>query len=224
MRLSRAHHEELGVVEPFWQAQLAVLAALLLYVALPSKLTIGPSWLLPSLEGVLLIGLAVSTPYRHHSQSPIRRRITIGLIAVVTAANFAALGLLVDLLLEPNRAAGRDLIVSAAQIWLTNVAVFGLWFWEVDRGGPHMRTKAERLAPDFLFPQMGVPELPPLGKWRPSFFDYLYVAFTNASAFSPTDAMPLSVRVKALMLVESLASFLTVGLVAARAVNILGGG
>jgi uncharacterized membrane protein len=221
MRLSRADREELGVVEPFWQAQLAVLFALLLYLALPGRLTLGPRWLLPLFEGVLLLGLAISTPYRHHSQSPTRRRLSIGLIALVTAANFTALGLLVHLLLERNTAAGRDLIIAAGQIWLTNVAVFALWYWEVDRGGPHIRTKSESQTPDFLFPQMTVPELP-LGDWRPGFLDYLYVAFTNASAFSPTDAMPLSVRVKSLMLVEAIASFLTVGLIAARAVNILG--
>jgi uncharacterized membrane protein len=221
MRLSRADREELGVVEPFWQAQLAVLCALLLYLALPGRLTLGPRWLLPLFEGVLLLGLAISTPYRHHSQSPARRRLSIGLIALVTAANFTALGLLVHLLLERNTAAGRDLIIAAGQIWLTNVAVFALWYWEVDRGGPHIRTKSESQTPDFLFPQMTVPELP-LGDWRPGFMDYLYVAFTNASAFSPTDAMPLSLRVKSLMLVEAMASFLTVGLIAARAVNILG--
>jgi len=221
MRLSRADREELGVVEPFWQAQLAVLFALLLYLVLPGRLTLGPRWLLPLFEGVLLLGLAVSTPYRHHTQSPARRRLSIGLIALVTAANFTALGLLVHLLLERNTAAGRDLIIAAGQIWLTNVAVFALWYWEVDCGGPHLRTKSEPQTPDFLFPQMTVPELP-LGDWRPGFLDYLYVAFTNASAFSPTDAMPLSVRVKSLMLVEAIASFLTVGLIAARAVNILG--
>jgi hypothetical protein len=221
MRLSRRDRQELGVVEPFWQAQLAILATLLLYFALPSRLTIGPHWFLPSLEGVLLIGLAISTPYRHHTQSPIHHRMSIGLVAVVTVTNFVALGVLLHLLLEPNRAAGRDLIVSAGQIWVTNVVVFGLCFWEVDRGGPHMRTRSEKLVPDFLFPQMEATHLS-FADWRPSFFDYLYVAFTNASAFSPTDAMPLSVRVKALMLVEAAASFLTVGLVAARAVNILG--
>jgi uncharacterized membrane protein len=221
MRLSSSDRQELGVVEPFWQAQLAILATLLLYFALPSRLTIGPHWFLPSLEGVLLIGLAISTPYRHHTQSPARHLISVGLVAVVMVANFAALGVLLHLLLEPNQAAGRDLITSAAQIWVTNVVVFGLWYWEVDRGGPHMRTRPETRVPDFYFPQMELPHLP-FSDWRPSFFDYLYVAFTNASAFSPTDAMPLSVRVKALMLVEAAASFLTVGLVAARAVNILG--
>jgi len=216
----RGHHEELGVVEPFWEAQLAVLVTVVLYVALPTRLTVGPRWLVPSLEGVLLFGLVISTPYLHHTQSPIRRRISIGLIAVVTAANFTAEGLLVHYLLRSGGSGGRTLVYSAAEIWFTNVAVFGLWFWEVDRGGPHMRTAPEPRAPDFLFPQMGAPESS-LRAWRPAFLDYLYVAFTNASAFSPTDAMPLSIRIKSLMLIESIASFLTVGVVAARAVNIL---
>ncbi len=221
MRFSSAEHQELGVVEPFWQAQLAVLVALLLHLALPGKLTLGPRWLLPLLEGMLLAGLVISTPYRHHSQSPARRRASIALIALVTIANFIALGLLVHLLLERNSAAGRDLIVAAGQIWLTNVAVFALWFWEMDRGGPHLRTAPESREPDFLFPQMTASGWS-FAEWRPGFVDYLYVAFTNASAFSPTDAMPLTARLKGLMLVEAMASFLTVGLVAARAVNILG--
>jgi hypothetical protein len=220
LKTLRGNHQELGVVEPFWEAQLAVLATVALYVALPARLTVGPRWLVPSLEGVLLFGLAISTPYRHHTQSPVRRRISIGLIALVSAANFAAEGLLVHYLLQGNTAGGRALVLSAAQIWFTNVAVFGLWFWEVDRGGPHVRTTPEARAPDFLFPQMGAREASLRG-WRPAFLDYLYISFTNASAFSPTDAMPLSLRVKSLMLIESIASFLTVGLVAARAVNIL---
>ncbi len=210
----------MGIVEPFWEAQLAVLVTMVLYVALPTRLTIGPRWLVPCLEGVLLLGLVISTPYRHHTQSPVRRRVSICLIAVVTAANFAAEGLLVHYLLKGGGSGGRTLVFSAAQIWFTNVAVFGLWFWEVDRGGPHLRTALELRAPDFLFPQMDAHESS-LRTWRPAFLDYLYVAFTNASAFSPTDAMPLSVRVKSLMLIEAIASFLTVGLVAARAVNIL---
>jgi hypothetical protein len=132
--LLRGHHEQLGLVEPFWEAQLAVLVTIALYVALPARLTVGPRWLVPSLEGVLLFGLVISTPYLHHTQAPARRRITIGLIAVVTAANFTAEGLLLHYLLQGGGRGGRTLVFSAAQIWLTNVAVFGLWFWEVDRG------------------------------------------------------------------------------------------
>jgi hypothetical protein len=220
LSLLRRHHRELGVVEPFWEAQLAVLVTIVLYLALPAKLTVGPHWLVPALEGALLLGLVVSTPYLHHTQSPFHRRLTIGLVALVTAANFTAEGLLINNLLKGGGSGGRDLVLSAAAIWFTNVAVFGLWFWEVDRGGPHMRTAPKPHAPDFLFPQMGAGGSIEHG-WRPAFLDYLYVAFTNASAFSPTDAMPLSVRMKALMLTEAIASFLTVGLVAARAVNIL---
>ena len=220
LRLLRGHHQELGVVEPFWEAQLAVLVSIVLYVVLPARLTVGPRWLVPSLEGVLLFGLVISTPYLHHTQSTVRRRTTIALIVIVTAANFAAEGLLVHYLLRSGGTGGRSLVFSAAQIWFTNVAAFGLWFWEVDRGGPHMRTAPKPRAPDFLFPQMDASD-PSLKGWRPAFLDYLYVAFTNASAFSPTDAMPLSVRIKTLMLIQAIASFLTVGVVAARAVNIL---
>ena len=208
------------MVEPFWEAQLAVLVTIVLYLALPAKLTVGPRWLVPALEGALLLGLVISTPYLHHTQSPFHRRLTIGLVALVTAANFTAEGLLINDLLRGGGNGGRDLVLSAAAIWFTNVAVFGLWFWEIDRGGPHMRTAPKPHAPDFLFPQMGAGGSIEHG-WRPAFLDYLYIAFTNASAFSPTDAMPLSVRMKALMLAEAIASFLTVGLVAARAVNIL---
>lgn len=216
----RGNHQELGVVEPFWEAQLAVLVTVLLYVALPARLTVGPRWLVPSLEGVLLVGLAISTPYRHHTQSPVRRRMSIGLILLVTAATSRRRDCSSTIC---SRAAG-----AADARWSCRPLRSGLptWpssacgFWEVDRGGPHMRTAPEPRRPDFLFPQMGARESSLQG-WRPAFLDYLYVAFTNASAFSPTDAMPLSVRIKSLMLIESIASFLTVGLVAARAVNIL---
>jgi hypothetical protein len=216
----RGHHDELGVVEPFWEAQLVVAVTVLLYLALPDRLTLGPRWLVPALEGGLLVALVISTPYRHHTQSPTKRRLSVGLIALVTATNVASEALLIHYLVEGGGAGGRALIMSAAQIWLTNVGVFGLWFWEVDRGGPHMRTAREPRPPDLLFPQMD-PARPSAGPWRPAFGDYLYVAFTNATAFSPTDAMPLTVRVKGLMAIEAIASFLTVGVVAARAVNIL---
>lgn len=213
----RGNHQELGVVEPFWEAQLAVLVTVLLYVALPARLTVGPRWLVPSLEGVLLVGLAISTPYHSVARAPPH---VDWIDSSRYRSDFAAEGLLVHYLLKGGGSGGRALVLSAAQIWFTNVAVFGLWFWEVDRGGPHMRTAPEPRRPDFLFPQMDARESSLQG-WRPAFVDYLYVAFTNASAFSPTDAMPLSVRIKSLMLIESIASFLTVGLVAARTVNIL---
>ena len=110
--------------------------------------------------------------------------------------------------------------MTAIQIWLTNVIVFGLWYWELDRGGPGARCRENHREPDFLFPQMSTPAAAP-PSWAPRFLDYLYVAFTNATAFSPTDTLPLTAWAKVLMAIQSLASLLTVALVAARAVNIL---
>jgi hypothetical protein len=105
------------------------LATIGLYLVLPARLTVGPRWLIPTLEGVLLLGLVISTPYLHHTQAPVRRRMSIALIAIVTAANLTAEGLLIHYLLKGGGSGGRSLVFSAAQIWFTNVAVFGLWFW-----------------------------------------------------------------------------------------------
>jgi uncharacterized membrane protein len=122
--------------------------------------------------------------------------------------------------LVSNVQQGRNLIYSAVAVWLTNVIVYGLWFWEVDRGGPHLRASGEKLLPDLQFPQMGNPDIAP-ANWRPQFTDYLYSSFTNGTSFAPADAMPLTLRMKTLFLGESLVSLITVAIVAARAVNIL---
>jgi hypothetical protein len=106
------------------------------------------------------------------------------------------------------------------QIWLTLILVFSLWYWELDRGGPTIRGHADERPPDLLFPQMATHELGQ-AEWMPGFVDYLYLSFTNATAFSPTDTMPLTPRAKVLMLVEALASITTIVMVAGRAVNIL---
>jgi hypothetical protein len=114
----------------------------------------------------------------------------------------------------------HDLILAGIVLWVTNVLLFGLWYWELDGGGPLQRASGKDAAPDFLFPQMADPRTAQDG-WRPSLIDYLYVSFTNATAFSPTDTMPLTPIAKLLMTVQSIASLITVGLVFARAVNIL---
>ncbi|MBC5823483.1 MAG: DUF1345 domain-containing protein [Candidatus Eremiobacteraeota bacterium] len=208
--------------EPRWRASLAVLVALLLYVTLPQRLTIGPQWLAPIFELALLIPLSVLAPNRTSRERRWQRNAAITLIAIVNAANLVSLVLLVHFLVAPGaKATGSELIVSSIEIWLTNVIVFALWYWELDRGGPHERTSEQHRAPDFLFPQMVTPDCAP-PDWSPTFVDYLFVSFTNATAFSPTDTMPLSPAAKALMIVQAIASLLTVALVAARAVNILG--
>jgi hypothetical protein len=212
-----------GVASPprsYWPARLAVLSAMLLYLILPDRLIPGPRYIIPSLDGVILAVLTLTTPHRTTEQSHVRRMLAVTLIGLVTVANIINLGLLVRLLLKGGAQNGRELIYSSIAIWLTNVIVFGLWYWELDRGGPLARHDPEHREPDFLFPQMSNPGIA-RPDWAPSFLDYLYVSLTNATAFSPTDTMPLTSMAKALMSVQALASLLTVALVAARAVNIL---
>jgi|HubBroStandDraft_6_1064221.scaffolds.fasta_scaffold534601_1 uncharacterized membrane protein len=204
-----------------WPASLAVVAAIVLQVVLPNRViqVLGPRWLLPALEGALLLALVIVNPGRIDRESSVLRAMSLALIAVITAANIIAIGELVDALLEHSQAAGRTLVYASIPIWLTNVIVFGLWYWEIDRGGPAARRRDNHRQPDFLFPQMSNPGSAP--GWTPDYLDYLYTSFTNATAFSPTDTMPLTAWAKLLMMVQSLASLLLVALVVSRAVNIL---
>jgi len=208
--------------EARWPASLAVLATVALYLTLPETLTIGPRWLFPLLALVLLVPLWVLAPHRLADEPLWHRVLAVALIALVNAANVASLALLVYALLHGSKAEGAALILNAFQIWLTNVLVFGLWYWELDRSGPSARCRLDQDEPDFLFPQMQLARSDTsYAGWYPTFVDYLYVSFTNATAFSPTDTMPLTPWAKMLMAVQSLVSLLTVALVAARAVNIL---
>ncbi|MGI8914356.1 MAG: hypothetical protein ACR2JY_11355 [Chloroflexota bacterium] len=212
--------------EPRWPASLAVLVALALYVTLPERLTIGPTWLFPLLTILLLAPLSFVAPHRHGQEPAWQRAIAIGLIALINVANVSSLVLLIYALLHGTKAEGEQLLIAAIELWLTNVIVFALWYWEMDRGGPGARLRPAEAQddPSFLFPQMQNPSVcasPTSAPWRAGFIDYLYLAFTNATAFSPTDTMPLTPWAKLLMLVQSLASLLIVALVAARAVNIL---
>ncbi len=204
-----------------WPASVAVLVAIALQVVLPERVIqgLGPRWLIPTLEGALLVALVISNPGHINRESTILRRMSLTLIALISLANVIALGELVRDLLEHTNAGGRSLVFASVPIWLTNVIVFGLWYWELDRGGVAARLREDHRRPDFLFPQMSTPGSAP--GWTPDFLDYLYTSFTNATAFSPTDTMPLTAWSKLLMMVQSLASLLTVALVISRAVNIL---
>jgi uncharacterized membrane protein len=206
--------------EAFWPAQLTVLLAIVVQLLLPGRLTAGPNWLVPSLEGALLIGLVVVTPNVIEDEHPRRRRIALSMTAIVSAGNIFSLGALTHFLLHHNVSDGRGLIVAGVLIWLTNLLIFALWFWEMDRGGPGKRALGRDGPPDFLFPQMTDDHIEPRD-WRPKFVDYLYVSLTNNTAFSPTDTMPLTPMAKAIMGVQSVVSLLTIGLIVSRAVNIL---
>jgi uncharacterized membrane protein len=206
--------------EAFWPVQVTVLVAIGLQVGLTKRLTVGPTWLVPALEAVLLIGLSMATPRQLEHEHKTRRRTAIALTAFVSIANIVSLVQLTNLLLHHNVSKGTELVVSGMLIWLTNFLIFALWYWEIDRGGPGRRAAGHDGPPDFLFPQMSDDRIEPR-YWRPQFFDYLYVSLTNATAFSPTDTMPLTVMAKGVMGIQSVVSLVTIGLVVSRAVNIL---
>jgi uncharacterized membrane protein len=205
--------------EPHWPPQLTILVAIVLQIVLPDRLVPGPRWLLPGLEALVLLTLFVASPQTLVGVHTLRRRLAVGVTALVSIANAISLGLLVSNLLHRNPSTGKELIVAGLLIWITNILAFALWFWELDRGGPGRRAEGHDGPPDFQFPQIMDDRLSP--GWRPIFLDYLYVSVTNAFAFSPTDTMPLTVMAKSLMGVQSLVSLVTIGLVVARAVNIL---
>jgi uncharacterized membrane protein len=204
-----------------WGSLAVVAIAIALDVLLPSKLRLGPRWLLPGLEAVLLVGLAVASPSRRARHYKRRRAVVLTLVALVSATNAVSLALLVHFLVTGGHDTGKDLILSGALLWVNNVLIFSLWYWELDRGGPVERMRDAPDPPDFLFVQMSTPELASKD-WVPSLVDYLYLSFTNSTAFSPTDTMPLTPMAKSLMAGQSLVALITVGLVVARAVNILG--
>jgi uncharacterized membrane protein len=209
-----------GKAEPLWPAQATVLAAIVLQLTLPERLTVGPAWLLPALEGALLVGLFLATPNKLEGEHPRRRPIALGMIAFVSGANIFSLGALTHFLLHHQTKHPRELLFAGVLIWLTNFLIFALWYWELDRGGPGRRGAGRDQPPDFLFPQMSDDRIEPLN-WRPQFIDYLYVSLTNATAFSPTDTMPLTPMAKSVMGIQSLVSLVTLGLIVARAVNVL---
>lgn len=218
--------------ESRYAAAAAVVAAVVLYTALPSALVVGPRYLIPALEVLLLVPLLVGNPRRMTRETRELRIVSIGLILLVAAANTVALVLLVDALVHGSANNGGALLIGAAQVWLTNIIVFALAYWEIDRGGPVVRTREPRsqLPPaDFRFPQDededAIDEVASRSAaqsdWSPAFLDYFYVSVTNSSAFSPTDTMPLSHRAKMLMATESVSALMLSVIVIARGVSLL---
>jgi uncharacterized membrane protein len=205
-----------------WPVALTTAVGIALQVAVPDKLVlVSPSWIFPAAQGVLLIVLVTANPQRIDRQSTIMRMLSLVLAAMLSLANgYSVATLAVGITRGTMGRQPGQLLITGGVIWLTNVVAFALWYWEFDRSGPVARALNLKRYPDFQFPQMTSPEMAP-PDWEPAFFDYLYVAFTNATAFSPTDVMPLSRWAKAAMTVQSLISIVTVALVVSRAVNIL---
>ncbi|HEY6492256.1 MAG TPA: hypothetical protein VIZ43_03220 [Trebonia sp.] len=207
-----------------WPVALTTAVAIGLQVAVPDKLVlVKPAWILPAAQGALLIVLFTANPQRIDRQSKFMRMLSLVLGALLTLANgWSVARLAIGITRGHLETDAAQLLITGAMIWLTNVVVFGLWYWEFDRGGPVARAlNLGNQYPDFQFVQMvSPPEMVP-PDWEPNFLDYLYLAFTNATAFSPTDVMPLSRWAKVAMTVQSIISVVTVALVVSRAVNIL---
>ncbi len=225
--MSNLREEE---VESRWEAAPAVAIVIVLQLALAMtseekswKLWGLPWWIwlvaiIP--ESVLFLALAWSRPHQALVQRGMRRKVALTLFVVISVTNALALAALIGSLLSGHEKSGAQLLLKAVTIWGTNVIIFGLWYWAVDRGGPVRRVQPDPPPHDFQFPQDENPQLAE-PDWRAHLVDYIYVSFTNSIAFSPTDAMPLTRRAKLLMLIESGVSAMTILLCAARAVNIL---
>ena len=193
-----------------------------LRLALPHELSVGPDWLLLAIIGVLIVVYLVASRLNRYGLCNILGYLQLG---IVTADMALSLGLLLAALPE-HRQHPLDLLRSAAALWITNILVFASWYWRLDAGGPMERElRGEHTDGAFLFPQMTLNQETQVAmgedQWSPGFVDYLFLAFNTSTAFSPTDSPVLSRWAKVLMMIQSLISFTTVALLAARAVNIL---
>jgi uncharacterized membrane protein len=207
--------------EARWASTTAVAVAIALQLTLPNRFAMPPRWLLPVVGGLLLVGLVIANPRRISKRSAGLRASGIVLTGLISLANAISAIRLLRALLHGRATEDALLLLRwGGAIWLTNIVIFSLWYWELDRGGPGARAEASHDYPDLLFPQMAQPDIAP-DDWEPLFLDYLYLAFTNATAFSPTDVLPLTRWAKMLMMAQSAISAATVILVVARAVNIL---
>jgi hypothetical protein len=210
--------------EPRWPVVLAILVVIGLLAVLPGRITLFPSW------ATYVIGIAVLAPIVAVGLTAARARwlrvertVTLLFFVVVAVVTLANLGNLIGAMVRrPADISGLQLFASSIAVWVTNVLMFSLLYWQMDRGGPEARANNERTRPDWLFPQQGAPaeDVPP--GWRPVFIDYLFLGYSTATAFSTTDVMPLTSRAKLLMMLESTISLATIVVVAARAINILG--
>jgi hypothetical protein len=210
--------------EPRWPVGLAILGVLFLLMALPGRIKLFPNWT------VYVVAVAVLAPMAAVGLTAARARwlrvertVTLLFFVIGAVVTLANLGNLIGAMVHrPSDISGLQLFASSIAVWVTNVLIFSLLYWQIDRGGPEARANNAGTMPDWLFPQEGAPaeDVPP--GWRPAFIDYLFLGYSTATAFSTTDVMPLTSRAKLLMMLESTISLATIVVVAARAINILG--
>ncbi|GHJ49201.1 hypothetical protein Cs7R123_65430 [Catellatospora sp. TT07R-123] len=208
--------------EQRWRVGLAVLVLIGLQLYVPREYAFRPAWVVPALELALLVVLSIANPRRINRRSRPLRVLGLALVFLSGLATaWSALVLGYALIQGTDLDTPLELLRDGGAIWVTNVIVFALWYWEFDRGGPAARAHNVCPPPDFVFPQMTNPELA-APEWEPEFVDYLYLSFTNATAFSPTDVLPMSRWAKLTMMTQSATTLVVMALVIARAVNVLG--
>jgi hypothetical protein len=208
--------------EPRWPPALAILAVLLLLAVLPHHVYVLPVWVSWVAAIAILVPMAAVTLTTANTRWLRIERTMIILLALVYVADIiVGLADMIGIItLHPPETRSVSLLSSSVALWVSNVLVFSLLYWQIDRGGPSARASKSSATPDWVFPQPASPEdVPP--DWRPFFFDYLFLGFNTATAFSPTDALPLTRRAKMLMMIESAISLLTIVIVASRAVGVL---
>jgi len=210
-------------IEPRWPVALAVVAAALLLAELPDRVRMLPLWVPYILVIALIVPMAaIMLSTAKERWLPIERTITLLFFVVTTSGMVANLRLLIgEMVNRSGEIGGVQLLTSSVAIWVSNVLTFSLLYWQLDRGGPEARAANSGPRPDWLFPQEGArDDVPP--DWRPTFVDYLFLGFSTATAFSPTDTLPLTSRAKILMMLQSAISLVTIVAVMSRAINVLG--
>jgi uncharacterized membrane protein len=212
-------------IEPRWPIALTVggylALAITLRLAVPDRPSLGPKWLVPAIEAGLLLALAAANPNHISARARWLRRVGIVLtLALLVVTIVSTVDLIRDLINGGKVTNSASiLLASGALVWLGNVMVFSLIYWQFDSGGPLARYRGEHPFPDLLFTQQASPEFAP-PDWRPRFPDYLVLGLTTSTAFSPTDVMPMATWTKLTMALQSVIALTIVGLVVARAVNV----
>ncbi len=214
--------QEAAYGESRWPMAAAVVAAMVLTLLLPDDLRLAPRWVLPLVEGLLLVTLIAADPGRISRRSTALRAVSIALVGVLALSAVWSTFRLIDDLVHggPETNSAGALLQAGGSVWASTVLAFALLYFELDGGGAAARAHAMPETPQLAFPQQLNPNLK-ASHWRPRFIDYLYLALTNSTAFSPTDVMPLAPWAKIAMAIQSLVSLVILGLVVARAVNVL---
>jgi len=215
----KAHH-----FEPRWPVALAILVVIILFAALPERIRLFPTPItyvagFAVFIPIVVVGLTAAKP----RWLRVERIITFVFVVFSGGVTLTNLSKLIEAMLyRPADISGLQLLATSVAVWVSNALIFSLLYWQIDRGGPEARKSDARTRPDWLFPQEGAPAADVPRDWEPTFIDYLYLGYSTATAFSTTDAMPLTPRAKLLMMLESAISLVTVIVVAARAINVLG--